>query len=867
MHFSKTKTQISSTKHLKSYQMETPEQRTTYTYDEALEASKLYFKDDDLAATVWVTKYALKDSNGNIYEKDPSDMHHRIASEIARIERNYPNPMSEEEVYGLLDDFRYIVPQGSPMSGIGNTFQVGSLSNCFVIGLDGTPDSYGGIIKIDEEQVQLMKRRGGVGHDLSHIRPKGTPVKNSALTSTGIVPFMERYSNSTREVAQDGRRGALMLSVSIKHPESEDFIDAKMETGKITGANVSVRIDDKFMQAAMDGGTYTQQFPVDSDTPSIVKEIDARTLWNKIIHNAWQSAEPGVLFWDTITRESVPDCYADLGFRTISTNPCGEIPLCPYDSCRLLAINLYSYVKNPFTAQAEFDFDLFRQHVGKAQRIMDDIIDLEMEKIDAILAKIETDPETEEVKQTEKHLWQKIRSKTLKGRRTGVGTTGEGDMLAALGLRYGTDEATAFSESVHRALTLAAYSSSVDLAAERGAFEVYDAAREASNPFINRIREAEPSIYDRMMQHGRRNIACLTIAPTGTVSLMTRTTSGIEPVFMPVYKRRRKVNPSDVNARIDYTDETGDSFEEYIVYHPKFMEWMRINGIEVKQDYTQEEIDNLVRQSPYYKATANDVDWLEKVRMQGRVQKWVDHSISVTINLPSDVSEELVAELYLQAWKCGCKGCTVYRDGSRSGVLVAMEKKPEPHAQTLVPHAHKRPTELEADVVRFQNNKEKWIAFVGLMDDKPYEIFTGLADDEDGIFCPKSVTRGKIIRAVDENGVKRYDFQFINKRGYKTTIEGLSDKFNPEYWNYAKLISGVLRYGMPIDQVIKLVSGLELNSQSINTWKMGVERALKRYLPDGAKASGQKCPHCGNETLVYQEGCLICTSCGTSKCG
>lgn len=847
--------------------METPEQRTTYTYDEALEASKLYFKDDDLAATVWVTKYALKDSNGNIYEKDPSDMHHRIASEIARIERNYPNPMSEEEVYGLLDDFRYIVPQGSPMSGIGNTFQVGSLSNCFVIGLDGTPDSYGGIIKIDEEQVQLMKRRGGVGHDLSHIRPKGTPVKNSALTSTGIVPFMERYSNSTREVAQDGRRGALMLSVSIKHPESEDFIDAKMETGKITGANVSVRIDDKFMQAAMDGGTYTQQFPVDSDTPSIVKEIDARTLWNKIIHNAWQSAEPGVLFWDTITRESVPDCYADLGFRTISTNPCGEIPLCPYDSCRLLAINLYSYVKNPFTAQAEFDFDLFRQHVGKAQRIMDDIIDLEMEKIDAILAKIETDPETEEVKQTEKHLWQKIRSKTLKGRRTGVGTTGEGDMLAALGLRYGTDEATAFSESVHRALTLAAYSSSVDLAAERGAFEVYDAAREAGNPFINRIREAEPSIYDRMMQHGRRNIACLTIAPTGTVSLMTRTTSGIEPVFMPVYKRRRKVNPSDVNARIDYTDETGDSFEEYIVYHPKFMEWMRINGIEVKQDYTQEEIDNLVRQSPYYKATANDVDWLEKVRMQGRVQKWVDHSISVTINLPSDVSEELVAELYLQAWKCGCKGCTVYRDGSRSGVLVAMEKKPEPQAQTLVPHAHKRPTELEADVVRFQNNKEKWIAFVGLMDDKPYEIFTGLADDEDGIFCPKSVTRGKIIRAVDENGVKRYDFQFINKRGYKTTIEGLSDKFNPEYWNYAKLISGVLRYGMPIDQVIKLVSGLELNSQSINTWKMGVERALKRYLPDGAKASGQKCPHCGNETLVYQEGCLICTSCGTSKCG
>lgn len=847
--------------------METPEQRETYTYDEALAASKEYFKDDDLAATVWVNKYALKDSAGNLYEKDPSDMHHRIASEIARIERNYPNPMSEDEVYGLLDKFRYIVPQGSPMSGIGNTFQVGSLSNCFVIGLDGSPDSYGGVIKIDEEQVQLMKRRGGVGHDLSHIRPKGTPVKNSALTSTGIVPFMERYSNSTREVAQDGRRGALMLSVSIKHPESEDFIDAKMETGKITGANVSVRIDDKFMQAAMDGTTYMQQFPIDSDNPKLVKETDARRLWNKIIHNAWQSAEPGVLFWDTITRESVPDCYADLGFRTISTNPCGEIPLCPYDSCRLLAINLYSYVKNPFTPQAEFDFDLFKQHVGKAQRIMDDIIDLEMEKIDAILAKIETDPETEEVKQTEKHLWQKIRTKTLKGRRTGVGTTGEGDMLAALGLRYGTEEATTFSESVHRTLTLAAYDSSVTLASERGAFEIYDASREASNPFINRIREACPAIYDRMMQHGRRNIACLTIAPTGTVSLMTRTTSGIEPVFLPVYKRRRKVNPNDVNARVDYTDETGDAFEEYIVYHPKFVDWMKVNGIEVKQDYTQEEIDDLVKRSPYYKATANDVDWLEKVRMQGRVQKWVDHSISVTINLPSDVSEELVGNLYLEAWKCGCKGCTVYRDGCRSGVLVAMEKKAEPQAQTLVPHAHKRPAELEADVVRFQNNKEKWIAFVGLMDGKPYEIFTGLADDEDGIFCPKSVTRGKIIRAIDENGVKRYDFQFINKRGYKTTIEGLSDKFNPEYWNYAKLISGVLRYGMPIDQVLKLVGGLELNSQSINTWKMGVERALKRYLPDGTKASGQKCPHCGNETLVYQEGCLICTSCGTSKCG
>lgn len=842
-------------------------EQKTFTYDEAYQASLKYFDGDELAARVWVSKYALKDSFGNIYEESPADMHRRLAAEIGRIERNYPNPLSEDELFYLLDHFKYIVPQGSPMTGIGNNYQVASLSNCFVIGLDGKPDSYGGVIKIDEEQVQLMKRRGGVGHDLSHIRPKGTPVKNSALTSTGLVPFMERYSNSTREVAQDGRRGALMLTVSITHPDSESFIDAKMTEGKITGANVSVRIDDKFMQAAVDGTPYIQHFPASAENEEVNKEVDATRLWQKIVHNAWKSAEPGVLFWDTIVRESVPDCYADLGFQTISTNPCGEIPLCPYDSCRLLAINLYSYVENPYTPQAKFNFDLFREHVGKAQRIMDDIIDLEMEKIDKILAKIDSDPETAEVKQTELNLWNKIRTKTLKGRRTGVGTTGEGDMIAAMGLRYGTPEATDFSENVHKVLALAAYGSSVNLAKERGAFEIYDAEREKNNPYINRIKEASPELYEDMAKHGRRNIACLTIAPTGTTSLMTQTTSGIEPVFLPVYKRRRKVNPNDTDVRVDYVDESGDAFEEYIVYHPKFMTWMKTNGIEIKPDYTQEELNDLVEKSPYFKATSNDVDWLEKVRMQGRVQKWVDHSISVTINLPNDVTEELVGRLYVEAWRSGCKGCTVYRDGSRAGVLVAVEKKKAEPKIASPQHVGKRPIELEADVVRFQNNKEKWIAFVGLIDGRPYEIFTGLADDDDGIFCPKSVTHGKIIKAVDDKGNKRYDFQFINKRGYKTTIEGLSDKFNPEYWNYAKLISGVLRYGMPIDQVLKLVNTLELDSQSINTWKMGVERALKKYLPNGTQASGQCCPNCGQETLVYQEGCLICTSCGTSKCG
>ena len=844
------------------------EPQKTYTYSEAYDASLKYFGGDGLAAQVWVSKYALKDSEGNIYELTPDDMHHRLAGELARIEANYPDGMTEPEIFDLLKDFRYLVPQGSPMAGIGNNLQVGSLSNCFVIGIDGKPDSYGGIMLVDQEQVQLMKRRGGVGHDLSHLRPKGTPVKNSALTSTGLVPFMERYSNSTREVAQDGRRGALMMTVSIKHPDSEAFIDAKMTPGKVTGANVSVRIDDGFMEAVETGKPYIQQFPVNSAEPEMTKEIDAAALWKKIVTNAWKSAEPGVLFWDTIRRESVPDCYADLGFETISTNPCGEIPLCPYDSCRLLAVNLYSFVKNPFTPEAEFDFELLEHNVRKAQRIMDDIIDLEMEKIDKILQKVDADPESEEVKRTERGLWLKIKEKTLRGRRTGLGTTAEGDMIAAMGIRYGTPEATQFSESVHRAVAIAAYKESVNMARERGAFEIYDTAREAANPFINRIAEACPELYDDMKKYGRRNIACLTIAPTGTTSLMTQTSSGIEPVFMPVYKRRRKVNPNESGARVDYVDDSGDAFEEYIVYHPKFLTWMKIHGIDTEKQYTQAELDELVARSPYAGATANEIDWHEKVKMQGRVQKWVDHSISVTINLPSDVTVEEVNRLYREAWHAGCKGCTVYRDGSRSGVLVAVEKEKKSHdCEAHKPILDKRPIELEADVVRFQNNKEKWIAFVGLVDGRPYEIFTGLADDEDGLFLPKTITRGKIIKAIDENGVKRYDFQFLNKRGHKTTIEGLSDKFNPEFWNYAKLISGVLRYGMPIDQVLKLVGGLELNSESINTWKMGVERALKKYLPNGTKAGGQKCPNCGQETLVYQEGCLICTSCGTSKCG
>ena len=846
----------------------------TYTYDEAFNASLEYFSGDELAARVWVTKYAMKDSFGNIYEKSPADMHWRIANEIARIEKKYANPMSADDIFQLLDHFKYIVPAGSPMTGIGNSFQVASLSNCFVIGLDGDADSYGAILRIDEEQVQLMKRRGGVGHDLTHIRPKGSPVNNSALTSTGLVPFMERYSNSTREVAQDGRRGALMLSVGIKHPDSEAFIDAKMTEGKVTGANVSVKSDDAFMQAAIDDKEYVQQFPVDSDHPDVKKTIRAKDLWEKIVHNAWKSAEPGVLFWDTILKESIPDCYADLGFRTVSTNPCGEIPLCPYDSCRLLSINLYSYVVNPFTKDAYFDYELFKKHVGFAQRLMDDIVDLELEKIDQIMQKVESDPQSDEVKGAEYHLWEKIKKKSSLGRRTGVGITAEGDMIAAMMLRYGTQEATDFSVNVHRTLALAAYGSSVQMAKERGAFDIYDANREKNNPFILRIKEADPKLYKEMKQYGRRNIACLTIAPTGTTSLMTQTTSGIEPVFLPVYKRRRKVNPNEPDVHVDFVDEVGDSFEEFIVYHKKFLEWMKINGIDTDKRYSQEEIDALVARSPYYKATANDVDWLMKVKMQGAIQKWVDHSISVTVNLPNDVDEALVNRLYVEAWRSGCKGCTIYRDGSRSGVMIQVsekKKKEEPKLEP-VPCKHPevtevRPQTLECDVVRFQNNKEKWVAFVGLLDGYPYEIFTGLQDDEEGIMLPKSVVKGKIIKQTNEDGSKRYDFQFENKRGYKTTVEGLSEKFNPEYWNYAKLISGVLRYRMPIEHVIKLVSSLQLKSESINTWKVGVERALKKYISDGTQAKGQRCPNCGQETLVYQEGCLICTNCGASRCG
>ena len=853
------------------------QEKQTFTFDEAYQATVQYFGGDELAAKVWVSKYAVKDSFGNIYEKTPDDMHWRIANEVARVEAKYKNPLSPDQLFELFKNFRYIIPQGSPMTGIGNDYQIASLSNCFVIGMEGKADSYGAIIKVDEEQVQLMKRRGGVGHDLTHIRPKGSPVKNSALTSTGLVPFMERYSNSTREVAQDGRRGALMLSVSIKHPDSESFIDAKMTSGKVTGANVSVKIDDAFMKAAIDGTPYTQAYPVDAVNPTYTKEIDAQALWKKIVHNAWKSAEPGVLFWDTILKESVPDCYADLGFRTVSTNPCGEIPLCPYDSCRLLAINLYSYVVNPFTKDAYFDFDLFKKHVAVAQRIMDDIIDLEIEKIDKIQQKIASDPEDEEVKRTEKHLWEKIMRKSTMGRRTGVGITAEGDMLAAMGLTYGTEEATAFAEKVQQTLAIEAYRSSVNMAKERGAFEVYDWAREQNNPFVNRIKDADPELYADMKKYGRRNIACLTIAPTGTVSLMTQTTSGLEPVFMPVYKRRRKVNREDENANVTFTDESGDAFEEFVVFHHKFVEWMKANGIDPSQKFTQEEIDDMVARSPYHNATAQDVDWVQKVRMQGRMQKWVDHSISVTINLPADVTEELVGELYVEAWKSGCKGCTVYREGSRDGVLVDVkgEKKDNKEKGTVTAPCdcqprqivETRPKVLDAEVVRFQNNKEKWVAFVGILNGRPYEIFTGLQDDDEGIMLPKTVEKGQIIKNIDENGVKRYDFQFTNKRGYKVTIEGLSEKFDKEYWNYAKLISSVLRYQMPIDLCIRLIGQLDLGSENINNWKNGVERALKKYIQDGTAVKGEKCSVCGSESLVYQEGCLICQNCGSSRCG
>jgi ribonucleoside-diphosphate reductase alpha chain len=840
-----------------------------YSMDEALAAASEYFKGDDLAAKVWVTKYALKDSAGHLYERSPEDMHRRIASEIARIEERYPSPMSYQEILDLISDFKYIIPQGSPMTGIGNPFQIASLSNCFVIGhTKGGGDSYGGIMKIDQEQVQLMKRRGGVGHDLSHIRPKGSAVKNSALTSTGLVPFMERFSNSTREVAQDGRRGALMLSVSINHPDAEDFIDAKLEAGKITGANVSVRIDDEFMKAVKSKGSYTQKYPIFSAEPKTTKVVDAEKIWQKIVHNAWKSAEPGILFWDTIRRESLPDCYADLGYETVSTNPCGEIPLCPYDSCRLLAINLYSYVVHPFEKEAYFDFELFKKHVRAAQRMMDDIIDLELEKIDAILEKIDEDPEDEEIKRIEKNLWLEIRTKAREGRRTGVGITAEGDMLAALGIRYGSEEGRAFSVKVHQTLTLAAYRSSCEMAKERGAFLIFDAKREQENPFLLRIKSVDPELYHELQEYGRRNIALLTIAPTGSTSILSQTTSGIEPVFMPVYKRRRKVNPNDKNVRVDFVDEVGDSWEEYLVFHHKFKTWMSVQGYDTTKVYTDEEIDQLIEKSPYYKATSNDVDWVSKVKMQGEIQKWVDHSISVTINIPNDATEDLVNELYITAWEAGCKGVTVYRDGSRSGVLISKsDTKKEEEIEGPLPFPLKRPQVLEADVVRFQNKKEKWIAFIGKIDEKPYEIFTGLADDEDGILLPRWVNEGSIIKNREEDGTSRYDFRFTNQRGYKTTIEGLSHKFDPVYWNYAKLISGVLRHGMPTEKVVDLINSLQLDNESINTWKNGVVRALKKFVPDETEVKGQKCQNCNSTNLMYQEGCLTCKDCGSSKCG
>lgn len=835
-----------------------------FTYNEAFEASKKYFSGDELAAKVWVNKYALKDSKGNIYELDPDDMHWRLAKEIARIENKYPNPLTKEEVFELFSKFKYIVPQGGPMTGIGNNFQISSLSNCFVIGLDKQPDSYGGIMKIDEEQIQLMKRRGGVGHDLSHIRPFNAHVSNAALTSSGVASFMERYSNSTREVGQGGRRGALMLSLSINHPDSDKFIDAKMTEGKVTGANVSVKIDDDFMNSVINKEKYVQKFPIYSSNPSLCKAIDAEDLWKKIIHNAWKSAEPGVLFWDTIIKESIPDCYSEYGFKTVSTNPCGEIPLCPYDSCRLIALNLYSYVTNPFTDQANFDIDLFEKHVRLALRIMDDIIDLEIEKIDQIIKKIKSDPEDNVVKNTELDLWEKIKAKCLVGRRTGVGITAEGDMLAALGYTYGTDAANDFSETVHKIITINTYSSSVNLAKERGAFSIYNSDLEKDNPFIKRIAKENPELYEAMKKYGRRNIACLTIAPTGTTSLMTQTTSGIEPVFLPIYKRRRKVNPNDQDVRVDFIDEVGDSFEEYLVIHPKFKTWMDIKGISIKDNCSKEEIESLVAISPYYRATSNDIDWIQKVRMQGKIQKWVDHSISVTINLPANASEELVSELYIEAWKCGCKGCTVYRDGSRSGIMIPVDKKKESRSET---DKKKRPYSLQADVVRFKHNSENWLAFVGILNGRPYEIFTGILDEDEGIMIPKSIKKGEILKEKGDDGQKHYRFVFKNKAGIKMSIDGLEKKFSSEFWNYAKFISVALRYEMPIEKVVSLIQNLEWNNETINNWRNGVIRALKKYIPNGLKAKDQTCPNCGQETLVFQEGCLICTNCGSSKCG
>ncbi len=838
----------------------------TYEYNDAIKKATKYFNGDSLAAGVWVNKYALKDSDGNLYELTPDDMHRRIAGEIARIEKRYPNSMDEDTVFNLLKGFHYIVPQGSPMAGIGNPFQIGSLSNCFVIGNKGGADSYGGIMKVDEEQVQLMKRRGGVGHDLSHIRPKGSPVKNSALTSTGLVPFMERYSNSTREVAQDGRRGALMLTVSVKHPDAEGFINAKLEQGKVTGANVSVKITDDFMQAVIDDKEFIQQYPILAENPKFIKRINARELWKKIVHNAWKSAEPGILFWDTIIKESVPDCYTDLGFTTVSTNPCGEIPLCPYDSCRLLAINLYGYVKDPFTSKATFDMPLFKEHIGYAQKMMDDIIDLELEKIDAILKKIQTDPEEEEVKGVEIQLWHKIREKCIQGRRTGIGITAEGDMLAALGYRYGTDDATSFSVNIHKTLAVEAYRSSTRLAIERGAFPVYNSQKEANNPFIMRLKEADPELYDQMSKHGRRNIALLTIAPTGSVSLMTQTTSGIEPVFMVAYKRRKKVNPNDKNVRVDFVDEVGDHWEEFNVFHHKFVEWLTVNGYNVDdvKRMKEESLAEIIKKSPFYKATANDVDWVAKVNMQGAVQKWVDHSISVTVNVPENATEELVGKIYETGWKSGCKGITVYRDGSRSGVLVKDNVNETDDDEFKETRAPKRPKELESVIVRFNNDSEKWIAVVGILHDRPYEVFTGKAD---GFYLPAYVEKGWVIKNRAETGEKRYDFSFHDRDGYKVTIEGLSRSFHKEYWNYAKLISGVLRHGMPLPSVVDVVEDLNLDSDRLHTWRNGVVRALKKFIPNGTKAQGRICSNCKEDAVIYQEGCLTCSSCGESKCG
>ena len=843
------------------------EQLKAVKYEDAVAASKEYFQGDELAAQVWVSKYALKDSFGNIYETSPEDMHHRIAGELARIESNYPNPLSESQIFELLDHFRYVIPQGGPMTGIGNNMQVASLSNCFVIGHKNPADSYGGIFRMDEEQVQLMKRRGGVGHDLSHIRPSGSPVLNSALTSTGIVPFMERYSNSTREVAQDGRRGALMLSLSIKHPDAENFIDAKLDTNKVTGANVSIKVDDEFMRAAIEGRTYTQQFPIKSDKPKVVKNIDASKLWAKIIHNAWKSAEPGVLFWDTILRESVPDCYADEGFVTVSTNPCGEIPLCPYDSCRLLAINLYSYVEKPFTKEASFNFDLFKEHIHKAMHLMDDIIDLELEKVELIIKKITSDPEDDDVRRVEIELWQKIKDMALKGRRTGLGITAEGDMLAALGLRYGSAKALDFATKVHQTLAVEAYRESVNMARVRGPFKVFNAEKEKNNPMINRLKAADASLYEDMVKYGRRNIAMLTIAPTGTTSLMSQTTSGIEPVFRPIYKRRRKVNPSDRDVKVSFTDEQGQAFEEYTVFHHKFVEWWRINGYDTENldSLSDEQLDKLVAASPYHKATANDIDWVAKVKMQGAIQKWVDHSISVTVNLPNNVSEELVADVYRTAWECGCKGITVYRDGCRAGVLVEKKSKKESKKCEEATGENRRPKSIPADVVRFKNGSEMWIAFVGLQEGRPYEIFTGKLED-DAMFIPPKIVKGNIIKVREEDGTKRYDFQYTDRYGYTNTIGGISRLFDESFWNYAKLISGVLRYNMPIDKVVALIDGLHLDDENINTWKNGVKRALKQYIEDGTRSKG-KCPQCGQENMAYQNGCLTCLSCGYSKCG